>query len=396
MILRGVDRAALTVSFVERLRAAGIPVGFSNMATFIAALEQVPPDALAALYWTARISLIKRESDLALFDEVFRAVFDEIHTELDPHARRQPLAAPKSDDDSYSPIPGDDDAIDEEGDGTTWTTSPRTVAGEQHGDDDSLVLPERLASEVAGLADTPFPDFDAADLAVLSSWLDEALKEWPTRRSRRELPHHAGQRIALRHTLARARRTGFEPVNLVYALQVQKPRRVVMLCDVSQSMESYAMAYLHLMRAAALATQAEVFAFATTLTRLTSVLAHKSPEVAIEQATATVTDRFGGTKIASNLRSLLRSRFGDRLRGAIVLVASDGWDSDPPEAMTEAMQRLRRRAHRVIWLNPRAAAPGYEPLVGSMAAALPYCDQFLAADTLRGLAEVVRAIIEES
>jgi hypothetical protein len=391
-----VDRAALAVSLAERLRAAGVAVGFSNMATFSAAQEQVPPDALRALYWTARISLIQRESDLAVFDEVFRAVFDEVHSQVDPHARRQALPSPKNDDDAYTPIPGGDDSIDDEGLGTAWTTSPRSVAGEQHDDDHGLVFPERLPNEVAGLADIPFPDFDAADLEVLSTWLNDALRDWPTRRSRREVPHHAGRRIALRPTLARARRTGFEPIDLVYVAQVPKPRRVVMLCDVSQSMESYAMAYFHLMRAAALATQAEVFAFATTLSRLTSVLAHRSPEVAIEKATAAVTDRFGGTRIASNLRTLMRSRFGDRLRGAIVLVASDGWDSEPPEAMTEAMQRLRRRAHRVIWLNPRAAAPGYEPLVGSMAAALPYCDRLLPADTLRALADVVRAIVDDS
>jgi hypothetical protein len=383
------------VSFVQRLRTAGITVGFSNMATFSEALGHVAPDALGSLYWTARISLIKRESDLKLFDEVFRAVFDEVHGGLDPHARRQSLPTPKSEEDSYAPIPGDDDALDEEGSGTTWTSAPRTVAGD-HDDEDGLVLPQRLANDVEGLADTPFPDFDAADLAVLSTWLNDALRDWPSRRSRREIPHHAGQRIALRHTLARSRRTGFEPINLVFATQSRKHRRVVMICDVSQSMESYAMAYLHLMRAAALMTQAEVFAFATTLTRLTSVLAHKSPDVAIDQATATVTDRYGGTKIASNLRALLRSRFGDRLRGAIVLVASDGWDSEPPEQMTEVMQRLRRRAHRIIWLNPRAAAPGYQPLVGSMAAALPYCDRFLPADTLRALADVVRAITEET
>jgi hypothetical protein len=125
---------------------------------------------------------------------------------------------------------------------------------------------------------------------------------------------------------------------------------------------------------------------------LTTVLKLQSLDVAIEQATSTVVDRYGGTRIASNIRALLRSRYGGCLRGAIVLVASDGWDSEPPEAMTAAMARLKRRAHRVLWLNPRAAAPGFQPLVGSMAAALPFCDEFMPADTIGELADVVRAI----
>jgi uncharacterized protein with von Willebrand factor type A (vWA) domain len=179
---------------------------------------------------------------------------------------------------------------------------------------------------------------------------------------------------------------------MVRTLQLEKPRRVVMLCDVSQSMESYATAYLHLMRAAVINVDAEVFAFATSLTRLTAVLTHQSPETAIELATSTVVDRYGGTRIASNIRALLRSRYGGCVRGAIVLIASDGWDSEEPGEMTAAMARLRRRAHRVLWLNPRVSAPGYQPLVGSMAAALPFCDRFLAADTLRDLAAVIRAI----
>ena len=146
-----------------------------------------------------------------------------------------------------------------------------------------------------------------------------------------------------------------------------------MLCDVSQSMQAYANAYLHLMRAAVLAADAEVFAFATSLTRLTSVLAHRSVSVAVDQATETVTDRFGGTRIASNLEVLLRSRYGGLLRGAVVIIASDGWDSDEPDRLGLAMARLHRRAHRVVWMNPRVAAPGFAPLVGAMAAALPYC-----------------------
>jgi uncharacterized protein with von Willebrand factor type A (vWA) domain len=155
---------------------------------------------------------------------------------------------------------------------------------------------------------------------------------------------------------------------------------------------AYATAYLHLMRAAVIATDAEVFAFATTLTRLTPALSHRSVDEAIEQASRAVTDRFGGTRIASNVRALLRSRHGGVIRGAIVIIASDGWDGDEPAELAAGMARLRRRAHRVIWLNPRAAAAEYAPLVGAMAAALPFCDDLVPAHTLRAMADVLTAI----
>ena len=123
----------------------------------------------------------------------------------------------------------------------------------------------------------------------------------------------------MRPTIARSRRTGWEPVRLVHERPVDRPRRIVLLCDVSQSMQAQATAYLHLMRAFALRAGAEVFAFATRLTRLTPVLAHRSAEVAIEQATTLVTDRFGGTRIATNLQALLASRHANAVRGAIVV-----------------------------------------------------------------------------
>jgi uncharacterized protein with von Willebrand factor type A (vWA) domain len=162
-----------------------------------------------------------------------------------------------------------------------------------------------------------------------------------------------------------------------------------MLCDVSQSMQAQAAAYLHMMRALALVADAEVFAFATALTRLTTVLAHREPTVAVAAATEAVADRFGGTRIAANVRALLTSHHGDAVRGAIVIIGSDGWDSDPPAELAAAMARLRRRAYRVIWMNPRAGAPGFEPRVAAMAAALPYCDALLAADTFRSLGGVL-------
>jgi uncharacterized protein with von Willebrand factor type A (vWA) domain len=173
---------------------------------------------------------------------------------------------------------------------------------------------------------------------------------------------------------------------------VHVPRRVVMLCDVSQSMQAQAVAYLHLMRALALTAHAEVFAFATSLTRLTAVLAHRSAGAAIDGATAQVTDRFGGTRIATCLRTLLASHHGGALRGAVVIIGSDGWDADSPEELAAAMARLRRRAYRVIWMNPRASAPGFAPRVATMAAALPYCDAFLPAESFRSLARVIDEI----
>lgn len=158
-----------------------------------------------------------------------------------------------------------------------------------------------------------------------------------------------------------------------------------MLCDVSESMRAQAAAYLQLMRAFTTVADAEVFAFATRLTRLTVPLRHTSPREAIEQAGAAVDDRFGGTRIAANIAALLDSHHGNTVRGGVVIIASDGWDTDPPDRMAAVMARLRRRAYRVLWLNPRAGAPGFAPKVGAMAAALPFCDALLPAATFTDL-----------
>ncbi|HUO39605.1 MAG TPA: VWA domain-containing protein, partial [Mycobacterium sp.] len=175
----------------------------------------------------------------------------------------------------------------------------------------------------------------------------------------------------------------------------RRPRRVVLVCDVSRSMQPYAGIYLHLMRAAALRRariRPEVFAFSTSLTRLTTVLAHRSPEVALARANAKVTDRYGGTRLGRSIGALLRPPHGHALRGAVVIIASDGWDSDPPEVLERALVRVRRRAERLVWLNPRAAENGFQPLAGSMAAALPLCDLFLPAHSLTGLRDLLDAL----
>jgi uncharacterized protein len=387
-LLPGLDRAAFATAFAGRLRSAGVPVGFTAVEDFSRALGAVPPGSRPELYWIARTTLVRRHADLAVFDAVFAAVFDAAGAGLDPVARK--ASQGPSTGDTHVPVP-DTPAPEDAGGGLPWATLPPAVAGAE--DSDSPIgFPQRLPSDLAALADVPFERLTPAQLAELGGWLEAALRSWPTRRSRRTRVDGAGTRIAVRPTVARARRTGWEPIELVRVRPLDRPRRIVLLCDVSQSMQAQATAYLHLMRAFTLRTDAEVFAFATRLTRLTSVLAHRSAEAAIEQATTLVTDRFGGTRIATNIQTLLKSRHSNAVRGAVVIVGSDGWDSDSPDQIAAAMARLRRRAYRVLWMNPRAAAPDFRPTVSTMAAALPYCDDLLPADTFASLAAVVRAV----
>ncbi len=390
-MLRGVDRAALVAALAQRLRERGVPVSITAMTAFTEALEVAPPGDVEALYWLARLTLVSRQHDLEVFDAVFRAVFGEAVLPVDPHARRAGTDAPPEPEESLSSVAGDPG---DEGAGADlpWHTLPRMASGGEDEEDGDLAFPELMPSDVAHLADTPLDELDEAELAALGRWLESSAHRWPTRRSRRLRVRGSGRRLALRETIAASRRTGWEPMELKRYRHVQRPLRLTLLCDVSQSMQSYSTAYLHLMRAFARTRRAETFVFSTSLTRLTPALLHTSAAAAIAEASDQVVDRYGGTHLASCLRELLASRHGNGIRGGVLVIASDGWDSDPPAELAEAMARACRRARRVVWLNPRAAAPGYQPLVGSMAAALPWCDAFLPAHTLRELPQVFDAI----
>lgn len=380
MLLRGVDRAAFAVGLAGRLRRAGVPCGLTDVDDFVRALGACPPVTRDRLYWAARVSLVRRQADLAAFERVFAGVFDDA-----PVVVERPGPGPRGE--SFVSLPAAAGAPDPGG--LPWATLP-PVVGDAEESAAERGVPERLPSALAALAARPFEELDAAQVALLGERLRAA--DWPTRRTRRRRVGTSGRRIALRPTLTRARRTGWEPVGLVRSRPVRRPRRVVLLCDVSQSMQAQAAAYLHLMRAFATVADAEVFAFATTLTRLTVVLRHTSAAAAVARAGEIVTDRFGGTRIATNLRSLLASHHGNAVRGAVVVIGSDGWDSDPSAELAAVLARLRRRAYRIIWMNPRAGVPGFAPRVGAMAAALPFCDRLLPAGTFHDLAGVAAEI----
>ena len=388
LLFRGVDRAALAVALVAKLRGAGVVVSASGPAGFVAALGRLSPKSRSELYWAARLTLVNRAEDLPTFDAVISAVFDDAVLGLDPPSLKSSLGG------AVAAVPGLSRAHGTtlDGAGLPWTTRPMSItAADATQDEPGVNLPDVLPSRLVARVDDAFETFDGADLQLIGSWLEQASAHWPRRRSLRREPSRHGTRIDMRHTMRASRTTGWETMRLVRSHRRRRPRRVVLLCDVSRSMQPYATIYLHLMRAAALhrsTVAPEVFAFSTSLTRLTPVLSHRSADVALARANARVVDRYGGTHLGSSVAALLSTPQGSALRGAVVIIASDGWDSDPPEVLDHAMARLRRRAELIAWLNPRAAAEGYLPLAGSMACALPYCDLFLPAHSLTGLQEL--------
>jgi uncharacterized protein len=395
LLLRGVDLAAFAAALVARLRGAGVLVSANGQAGFVQALRQVVPDTTSALYWAARLTLVNRMEDLVAFDAVFASVFGVFGTASSDSrtgpAPLLPLPGPKTP--AAGTVRRAGSPAHAGAQKLPWATRASTDRGGAA--ETSILLPDLLPSRLAALADEPFDRFDPEDLRLLGSWLEATVARWPRRRSLRFEPSAGGKRIDLRATMNASRATGWESVILARTRPRRRPRRVVLACDVSRSMQPYAAVYLHLMRAAALRQariRPEVFAFSTSLTRLTSVLSHRSAEVALEKANAKVTDRYGGTFIGRSVGALLAPPHGNALRGAVVIIASDGWDSDPPDVLAHAMARLRRRAALLVWLNPRAAHSEFRPLAGSMAAALPFCDLFLPAHSLTGLHELLLAL----
>jgi uncharacterized protein with von Willebrand factor type A (vWA) domain len=215
----------------------------------------------------------------------------------------------------------------------------------------------------------------------------------PHRLSRRRRRHRRGNRLDLRASLRHSTRSGGDPAVAIRRTRTWTPRRMVALLDISGSMEPYARAYLHLLWGAATRARAEVFVFGTRLTRLTRALRNTNPDLALERAAALMPDWSGGTRIGCALRDFM-DIFGRRgmARGAVVLIVSDGWERDDPTLLAHQMAALGRHAHRVLWANPRLAAPGFAPLAGGMAAALPYVDSFVSGHSADALIEVVHAL----
>jgi hypothetical protein len=253
-----------------------------------------------------------------------------------------------------------------------------------------------VASTEERLRQTSFADLTDEEIGDVRELVRRLVLSTPERRSRRVRLGRRGDRLDLRRTVRAAHRTGGDPVRLVRARRSTRPRRLVLLCDVSGSMEPYTRVYLTLLQGAVAGARAEAFVFSTRLTRLTRELSVRDADQALARAGATTSDWAGGTRLAEGIRRFVTDHGRRGLaRGAVIVVLSDGWATDEPEEVAEAMRRLRRLAHRIVWVNPRKAAPGYEPLVAGMRAALPYCNAFVSGHSLAALEQVVSAVAEK-
>lgn len=354
----------LVVALATALRAAGVPVPVGAVIAFTRAIGVLAPEEPSGLYWAGRATLICRPEEIETYDAVFAGLFG-------------------------APAPGG-----------TGVARPRLLIapaeGEGRASGEDRAVPEGAYSHRERLLQEDFArygerEWDEAKLLI--DRLRAHLQLRPSRRLRR-----AGRpgRVDLARTVRQALAHDGEALLSSYLVEGERPRRLVLLVDISGSMKPYARAYLRLAHAATVARpprQVETFVLGTRLTRLTRQLAEKDPDEALGAIASAAPDWYGGTRLGEGL-GLFNSGFGARgmARGAVIVIFSDGWERGDPSLLAGEMGRLSRLAHRVVWVNPHRASPGYEPLAAGMAAALPHVDDFVAGHSLGSLEELVELL----
>jgi uncharacterized protein with von Willebrand factor type A (vWA) domain len=362
----------VAVAMARTLRGLGVAAPPDATVAYAAALAELGVDRRSSAYWAGRATLVRRPEDVPAYDRAFAAIFEGRTWEGEEAVAEPPTVTLLLDTDDEAPP--SDPAGSEPLDGPTYR----------------LQWSDRELLRAKDFASCTVDELDEAhrlmgDLRLVGA-RRSSRRQRPT--TRRRGPIDVGA------TTRRALRTGGEPLRTVHRRAGDRPRRVVLLCDVSGSMESYARALVRFAHVAVVGrAQVEVFTLGTRCTRITRELGSHDPDAALDAVAGAVEDWSGGTRLGEGLRTF-NERWGLRglARGAVVVILSDGWDRGDPELLAEQVRRLQRVAHRLVWVNPLKATPGFAPLARGMAAALPYVDDLVeghSLDSLEALSEVI-------
>jgi uncharacterized protein with von Willebrand factor type A (vWA) domain len=350
------------------LRAQGTRVGVGELLTAVRSLEEIDCASREDVRLALRTVLCSQHVDLERFDLAFVAVFGEGRVPLDPDNPLEALGQVQR----PAPVMG--------------VPLPGGAVAEE---DEPEVVPAAW-SDIELLHEKDFARYTDAEMALARELIQRLARRHPMRLSRRTRPSRRREHVPdLRATVYESLRTAGEPLHRRWRAPTQRPRQVVLVCDVSGSMAPYSRMLLQYMHASVAAQRrVEAFAFGTRLTRITQELAGRDHDRALDRATAAVNDFSGGTRIGAAIAELNRVH-GRRIgRGSVVIILSDGWDRGEPEQLDVEMARLRRAAFRLVWLNPLAAHPDYQPLARGMQAAVPHTDRLLAGNSLASLEEL--------
>lgn len=369
------------VGFGRYLRDRGLPVGTGRILTFCRAAAALGPLDREDLRLAARATLVSRHDDLERLDREFDRYFGTgpIPAPEDPllQARPMPRTAPQARRDPGMSI------------ADHWS-----AVGEEDEEADERAAIRIVASDVERLRRKDFGEMTEEERRAAYAMIRTLVLPVPLRSSRRQRPAGRGQRFDLRRTLRRSLRTEGEPFHREWTTRRTRRRPLVLLLDVSGSMAPYARPMVQFAHAIVMGGgRAEVFCFGTRLTRISRSLKTRDPGKALAAVGKAVGDWEGGTRIGASLGELLE-QWGSRssLRGAVVVLCSDGLERGDPEVLRRHMARLGRLAHSVIWVNPLKGSPRYEPLARGMAASLPYVDTFLPGHNLESLEALAAAL----
>ncbi len=368
------------ILFGRVLRGLGLDVNPGRMIDLVQALEYVEIGRKADFYYTASSLLVHRREDLPLFDQAFEMFWHKPMAGWEitlpgfnrPRRSQKPLVMPPPLQAPDAPPPGEDSPLDNDQRPVievTLTYSAREVLRRKN-----------------------FSELTHDELEAIKRLMAQLVWRLGERRTRRRRPGH-GQLLDLRRTLRRNLKYGGDVIEWARREPKHKPRPIVIIADISGSMERYTRLLLHFIYslAAALAQPVEAFVFSTRLTRITHELRNRDIDLALSDVSKVVEDWSGGTRIGEALKTF-NFEWGRRVlgRGAVVLLISDGWDRGEPALLSEEMARLHRSCHRLIWLNPLLGSPDYEPLTRGMVAALPHVDNFLPVHNLASLEELAQ------